>query len=239
MGAVADVDEECGMNLGELISTAKELADDNRASGLWTSAALKIYANEAESEAARRSRLLVDIVTEKDAYDTPVCTHPVLKGAYSITLHPKTLFVRRVKVASQPLPLPAVHIRDLDRLAPEWDQHAEGSVVAFCPNWQPKKILFYNAFEAADTVKLQIVRLPLVPMIGPDDSPEIDESYHMGLINWMLFRAFTKPDPDTKDKVKAKDYLDLFEQQFGKRSSAIDETWIQREHGYDEFEGLF
>jgi len=227
------------MNLGELIETAKELADDSRAAGLWSKDALKVYANEAENEAARRSRLIVDIETAKDANDDPVCHYPVLKGDYSITLHPKILFVRRVKIASQPLVLPRVHIKDLDLLAPDWDSHAEGSVVAYCSNWQPRKLLFYNAFDAVDTVKLQVVRLPLVPMIGPDDVPEIDESQHMGLVNWMLFRAFTKPDPDTKDKVKAKDYLDLFEQQFGKRSSAIDETWIQREHGYDEFEGLF
>jgi len=229
------------MNLGQLIDTAKELAADRRASGLWSFDALKVYANEAEVEAAHRSRLIFDLTSDTDGLTTPanLCLYPVLKGAYSIVLHPKIIFVRRVKVISHDLPLPKIHLRDLDRVAAGWEAHAEGSVVAYCANWQKGRLLFYNAFDANDSVRLQVIRAPLEPMIGPADSPEIDEQHHMGLISWMLYRAFSKPDPDTKDKARSQEYLDAFERQFGKRSSAIDEAWIQNEHGYDLDEGLF
>jgi len=227
------------MNLGDLCSTTKTIGAQNRAAGLWSFDELKVYANEAENEAAARARLILDIETATDASNAALCHYSVAKGAYSITLHPKIIFVKRVRVLSLPVPLPRIHFRDLNMLAPEWEDHAEGSVVAYCPNWQKGKLLFYNAFPASDTVRLQVIRRPLVPMIGPTDSPEIEEQHHMGLVNWMLWRAFDKLDPDTMNKAKAAKYLDLFEQQFGKRSSAVDETWIQREHGYDEFEGLF
>jgi hypothetical protein len=44
---------------------------------------------------------------------------------------------------------------------------------------------------------------------------------------------------DVYDLKKAQEQLALFEQEFGKRSSAIDETWIEREQQYDEYDGTF
>lgn len=69
---------------------------------------------------------------------------------------------------------------------------------------------------------------------------ELPARYHHKLVDWMLYRALLQRDKEEKyDPKSAKDHLDLFEQEFGPRSSAIDETWIRRNHGYDDNEGLY
>jgi hypothetical protein len=62
-----------------------------------------------------------------------------------------------------------------------------------------------------------------------------DKLYH-----WMIFRALSQRDREEKyDAAGAQRALDEFEAEFGKRSSAIDETWIARRHGVDEYDGTF
>jgi hypothetical protein len=69
---------------------------------------------------------------------------------------------------------------------------------------------------------------------------EVEERHQDKLVDWMLYRELSMRDKEEKyDTKAAQDHLDVFESEFGKRSSAIDETWIARQHGYDQDEGLF
>lgn len=221
------------MTLADLIAAAREDADDTAVGSFWSDAVLTRYANQAEQEAARRSRLILDSET------AAVCEYPVLANARSITLHAKILFVRTLRLDSDTLPLPRIHVKDLDQRIPDWQTAAVAQPIVYIPNKQPGKLYFYPGFAAADTVRLTVIRLPLAAMAAPTDAPEIDARLHEYLVHWMLFRMLMKPDEDTKNETLAKSHLALFEQQFGPASSAIDETWIQREHGYDEYEGIF
>lgn len=230
------------MNLGELCDTARSIAGQRPGSaGFWSDEALRVFANEAETEAAIRARLLLDFDTDNDLADTPapLCKYPVTAGTSSITLNPLVKFVRRLWLGSRVGRLPPIHIRDLDRCAPDWINPVQGDVIVWCPNWRTGKIRFHNAFAATDFVRIQCIRRPIKAMMSRDDVPEIPADYHLGLVNFMLARGYDKLDPDTMSKAKVEKYTGLFEEQFGKRSSAVDETWIQHEHGYDELEGLF
>jgi len=53
----------------------------------------------------------------------------------------------------------------------------------------------------------------------------------------MMHRAYLKKDADANDPKKAADSLALFEQEFGRKSSAIDEVWIEREQ--TDMDGTF
>ena len=56
----------------------------------------------------------------------------------------------------------------------------------------------------------------------------------------MLHRAFLHRErQDMYRPEESARYLSEFEEEFGKKSTAVDETWINRKHGYDEFEGLY
>jgi len=343
------------LNTLGLLTSAREEADDKATPPLWTDATLVGYAAEAEMEAARRARLL------KDATTAAVCTYTVAQGDQSITLDPRVMFIRSCKIASKSLPLGRIHDADMNRIVPDWDVTDQmGDVTRFIPDKETGKIWFDGPFQAADTVKLVVVREPLSALalatisvgayftlnegglgvltttynvagtagnslayavvgttgaghenrsasvawngttltitLGTDNvgaydatkntfdaiaalinvvtgapftsvnssdtsdhvtgtssgafahgsatsgtavNPEIPARYHYGLVNWMLFRMFNKQDAQTNDPEKAAKAEAAFEKEFGKKSSAIDERYIQENYGFDEFDGVF
>ena len=86
---------------------------------------------------------------------------------------------------------------------------------------------------------LSVVRLPLEDMANDTDEPEINKRYHLHLVDWMMYRAYSKQDSETVDMAKANKYLATFEAQFGRESTANEENWINREHGYTQDEGVY
>ena len=62
--------------------------------------------------------------------------------------------------------------------------------------------------------------MPRVRLEAPDDEPEIAAHLHMALVQWMLYRAFSRPDSDTHDPGRAAVALDVFERYFGPRPNA-------------------
>jgi hypothetical protein len=125
-------------------------------------------------------------------------------------------------------------MQDLETSDPYWeDASATTYPCAFVPDWESGKLRFHPPPTAQLTALLTVVRDPLAEVTNEDDTPEIAARYHRSLRHWMAYRAYLKPDEDTYRPDKAKEAMALFEQEFGPKSSAIDEAWIQRE----QFEG--
>ena len=80
-------------------------------------------------------------------------------------------------------------------------------------------ITFIKAPSRADTAYLVVSRIPLIPFTL-QTSPEIDEKYHEGLMNWMAHLAYMKNDSDTINLNMAKYYGDLFTGEFGQLPDA-------------------
>ncbi len=99
----------------------------------------------------------------------------------------------------------------------------------FIPDYETGKLLFWPPNAAERSVLLTVVRDPLAPMTNRDDTPELNARYHRALRHWMAYRAYMKPDEETYKPEAAKNQMALFEAEFGAKSSAIDEQWIQRE----------
>jgi hypothetical protein len=155
-------------------------------------------------------------------------------------LDPRIIFVRRVKSSLRSSPLCKRRFRDLDAEDPGWEERT-GDVTQYLLDYQTGFLRTYRTPTAADlvTLGLTVVRAPLKAMAGDSATPEIAPRWHMSLRHWMVFLAYMKPDEDTYRPDKAKVALALFEQEFGKRSSAQDEKWINDNHGYDNDEGLY
>lgn len=220
------------MTLRDLIDIFRHEVDDVAEPYLWTEEELIEYANDAQNEACRRARLLIDSTTEA------ICQIDVLIGTASYALDPRVIFIRRAKVASSVLPLARASLRDMDDAALGWDAHT-GSVRAYLTDVDSGRVRLYRIPTATDTLHLTVVRLPLAEMVSLDDAPEIHVRYQRSLRHWMCFRAYSKQDAETKDDKKAAEGLALFEQEFGKKSAAIDEEWIGREQAYDRWDGTF
>ncbi len=233
------------MNLNQLITTAATRADDLAAGKLWTRAEWIEYANDAQNEACRRARLLVDSTT------AAVCSIALLTDTPTYDLHDSIIFIRRVRLLDSDGVAVAVlkraHSDDLDREAgPQW-QEETGQPRFYVPSlddhqFRPYPMPDSNEWEAS----LTVVRTPLVPashekyaMEDAEDVPEIRTRWHLGLVNWMLHRAYSKQDSQCYNPKAAAAAEAAFEAEFGPKSRAIDEEWQSRNADYTETEGNF
>lgn len=71
-----------------------------------------------------------------------------------------------------------------------------------------------------DTLLLTVIRLPLCSMENDSDKPEIRAHHHIGLVDWVAYRAYMVQDADTFNPVKAQEYAAAFELSFGRRPDA-------------------
>jgi hypothetical protein len=231
------------MNTQEILDLFRGLADDVGTPALWSNTVLLGFLNEAQLEAVRRTRMLEDQDTDE------ICEIAVVSGTAVYDVDPRVIFIRRVAIDDVETPLVKLDPRDLDKARPTWRTDDEVLYPAFWLPWGNQQIRIEKPLLNS-TMRLWVVREPLEdcrlaePDAEPDPitavSPEIPARYHHKLVDWMLYRALSMRDKEEKyDPKSAADHLALFEQEFGPRSSAIDETWIQRKHGYDEYEGVY
>src|SRR5512135_16035 len=203
------------MNLGELLDQASTELDDTADPPLWPRAELKRYAIQAEHEACRRARLLIDS-------STPAITqYALLPSASSVTLDPRVIFVKRAILSVKQRVLNRVLMRYMDLRIPGWENSAPSVPQAVIGDWETGKLRLWPPTKNADTLYITAARLPLVDMNEEASSPEINARFHESLIHWIKYRAYLKKDADTYDPQEAAKALALFEQEFGAKSSAI------------------
>jgi hypothetical protein len=210
------------MTLQDLITLFRNEADDATEPYLWSDDEVTEFANDAENEACRRARLIVD----SGSAVTQLLVDPIQGGL--VRLDPAVIFVRRAKIDGG-RPLHRMALRDMDAHNPYWQNAQPGRPLAFIPDLDTGALQLHPAPAEEGLLRLTVIRTPLVEMKGMEDSPEIAPRFQRSLRHWMLYRAYSKQDSQANDPKKAADSLALFEQEFGKKSSAIDETWIARE----------
>jgi hypothetical protein len=220
------------MNVDKILGLFRFRANDEAKPYLWKDEELLDYLNEAEREACRRGRLLIDSTTA--AY----CQIAVVADTTSYSLNEKVIFIRRAKLALETLPLEQKSYKDLDREASGWDDESSSTPLCFLTDWETGKLTLYPPPDTNDTLNLRVIRLPAEDMNDGDDTPEINVRFHESLIEWMRYRAYDKDDEEAKDVKKSLKALALFEQEFGQKSAAINEEWQHRQH-FDELDGEF
>lgn len=69
------------------------------------------------------------------------------------------------------------------------------------------------------------------------NTPEIHSRFHLNLLHWMKYRAYSEDDVDKNNDKMAEKHLALFEREFGPPASAFDEEWAQTHESYDVWDG--
>lgn len=218
------------MTLGELVELVRNELDDATQPYLWSDQELIEYFADAENEAARRARLLIDSTTAE------ICEIAVVANTAEYELDSRVLFIRRATLDFQRMR--RASYRDLDAQLQGWEED-EGNTSHFITDLDTGKVRLYPIPTANATLRMTVARLPLVEMNALDDKPELKPHYHRSLRFWAMFRAYMKQDSETYNKGRADSALALFEQEFGKKSSAVDEEWIEREQAQDPFSGVY
>ena len=68
---------------------------------------------------------------------------------------------------------------------------------------------------------------------------ELPRRYNNGILNYALHKAYLHRErQDMYRPEESAARLAMFEAEFGKKSTAVDEVWIEDNHGFDDYEGL-
>jgi hypothetical protein len=222
------------MTTQELLDFFRGMHGDSTLPPYYSDTFLVMLANEAQKEAARRTRCFIDSVTPD------LCVFAVTAGDRFVERDPRIIFIRNVRIASRQDFLWKIRYQDLDNIAPDWHNEDPGVPTHYCTDYQTGRVYFHYPFETDDTVTLTVIREPLAPMDLVSVDPEIPARWQEKLAHWMAYRAFNTSDLEDKyEPAKAKVEYALFEAEFGPPSKAIDEQWEDTRHGYDPFEGQF
>lgn len=185
---------------------------------LSTAAAVLFY-NEAIHEACRRARLIVDRSTPA------ICSYSVTAGVPSVSIDPRIIKIRRASLISRNDPLRRRYVADMDELLPGWETHT-GTVDSYVADYATDMISLYRIPAVDDTLKLVVVRLPLIDLTGASNqSPEIKVQYHPALVQYVVYKVRSIEDSELYDVRKASAAYAEFEKEFGVKRSAQDEMW--------------
>ncbi len=186
-------------------SVRRTLDDDSVGDKLWSQEEILEYARDAESEACERADLIIDGSSGLTSITVDTST-----GTYGLAV--TITDVKSIKMSSGTEPLMETSERVLDNSVPSW-RTATGTPRSYLKT-PTNNIIIYPIPTAVDTMQMTVARFPNIPMTV-DGSPEIDDRYHAGLLEWVLHRAYMKNDSETLNVGKAKDHKDKFESIFG------------------------
>lgn len=194
---------------------------------LTSSIALRLY-NEAIHEACRRARLIVDRST------AAICTYTVTAGSPVITLDPRIIKIRRATLVGRTAPLTRRYLVDMEDRGTAWEDET-GDTDSYVADYESGKICLYRKPAANGTLKLVVVRLPLLDLETEENSPEIQAQYHHALRHYVVAEMRSVDDTELYDPRKAAIAAAKFEAEFGPKRSARDEVW-DNSQPFEEYE---
>lgn len=213
-----DIKEECW-------AIARDTAIDDE-DKLWPSDEMDAYINRVYKEIARETLCI------RDSRTTSVClidSSPVDYTTYDAdsidyiwandedswlyqkdvcpylyTLHSSILKIHEAKWTKRQWKL--VNVSAGKWQDNVWWEQVIGLPTEFALDLESGKLAVNFRSETADTLRLQVSRMPLVDLSSDTDVPEILEAYHTFFYNGVLALMYTKEDSDSINKKKAQEY---------------------------------
>lgn len=203
------------MNLSQLITSFRTDADDAARPYLWSDDEVIGWLNEAEEEAAIRSKLIFESVRpEICQIDVSIAAGNVYKLHDAVS---EIIYASLTDVSGNVTQLGIKDRFELSRLKPDWRTTTEK------PQYlvhHDKNIELGCIVDASYTIKLEVHRLPLKCLAKESDTPEINRVHHKMLVQWALHRAYEKPDAETLNPAKSQTAEAKFTEYFGERPNA-------------------
>lgn len=200
------------MTLSELRAAARRRLDDSVAPYGWTDEDLDAWINEACREASLRGNLTRQSLTVS-----------VVSGTATTTLDTSVVYVERIKLASDGRILTRTTRDWLDARCFNWEATTETPTRFFIKG---RSLTLYPKPVADDTLTMVAICTPAL-LASDSAEPDLDEFYHIQLLEWVMYRAgqqrdvdFTLPNPEQ--------YESNFTRYFGPRPSArVLQAWLE------------
>jgi hypothetical protein len=200
------------MDVDAFIVEFRERAQDTVVPYLWSDAEILGYLNDALDEACERSRLIEDSTTAE------CCAITLSTGVSRYDLHASVFLVKRLTFRGRALIESSVEAED--RSDPNWESRTGEPWRFIQTESQLRLIPTPTADQDGEDIALTVYRRQLESLTLGDFAPEIAERYHQRLLDWMLHRAYSKPDADTVNPAKADEHEARFIRSFGERVDA-------------------
>ena len=200
------------MQLNDLISRFRTLANDKVEPYFIDDASVTDWLNDAVNEACIRGRLL------HESQDADVCGITVLTNQSYYTLH-ESLY-ELTSVVFNPFGERAVDLKLCS------EEYLDGY---YCDNWRVKSgkpehaiqddtgIRLVPIPDVGGELQLEGYRVPMSPLEDDTDAPEINSIHHVHLLQWALYKAFSVPDAEFFDPNRAAIAEQEFADYFGVR----------------------
>lgn len=198
------------MNLGELISEFRILAQDTAKPYLWPDSELAVWFSEAETEAAIRAKL----IRENDSFEIKAGDNSAIELSSLIF---EIEYAELIDSAGTSYEVFASSRSAMDKDRRGWRQRTERPTHYI----HDDKSMILTAIPDQDyTLYVEYCRTPAIQLEADSDEPEISDIHHVRLLDWAMFRAYSKPDADTMNKEKSDGGESRFIANFGKRPNA-------------------
>lgn len=204
------------MTLLELVQRFREDAFDLVQPYLFDDSNIKHWFNDAVKEAAIRGRLIHESVNPL------VCTIQVLPGISVYPLHDSLYEIECIFLFDAPMPtrpetIYQISQEDLSDIWYDWRTRTGRPEYAI---QQDTSIRLSPTPVNEGVISMEGYRTPLAPMVLDSDRPEININHHEQLIQWALYKAFSKPDGETFDPSRAAIAKQEFTDYFGERPNS-------------------
>lgn len=191
------------MTSDELLAVFRNETTDTVMPYLWSDPEFYGYLDDAQKQFCKKTDGIPDATS---AFLTLAVT---ADSAAYLALDPSILKIRSVTRTDTGRSVGLVNYEDLAASGRYYNGQT-GPLDALVTGEERHKCRPYPVTNETLSLKLLVFRLPLVKIEEPDQTPEIDEDYHLGLLHWCKHRAYGKPDTDTYNPKAAASFENQF-----------------------------
>lgn len=207
------------MTLEELTALYRAQSQDTEEPYFCSNELLAMYASEAQEEACRRGQLIRDAAS-------PMCTIAYQAGDESVPVDPR--IVQVVMAFVDGYPVDVIGGDQMDAIMPGWSAATTSARPSrMISGVSAGRMHLWPTPSQTGQIKLRVLRMPLKRLVNDTDKPEIRQEAHPALVEWMLYRAYSRDDADLGDPTKAATALRKFVAEFGDKHGARNEQWVR------------
>jgi hypothetical protein len=191
------------MTSDELLAVFRNETTDTVVPYLWSDAEFYGYLDDAQKQFCKKTDGI------PDATSAFLTLAVVADDTDYLDLDPSILKIRGVARADTGRRVDLINFEDLAASGRYFDGRT-GPLQALVTGEERHKCRPFPVTNESVSLKLLVFRLPLVKIEEADQTPEIDEDYHLSLLHWCKHRAYSKPDADAYDPKAAASYEGKF-----------------------------
>ena len=197
------------MTLQDIIDATRYRLSNFEKPYLWLDSELVFYANKAIDVICRDGKILEDAATAS------VCQFSTVVGQYDYLLSPLIIYIKSVGFVdsnSNTVFLQKYTTEEMDKYCRGWRTQDNAQPTRYILDYTKGYITFYAPPDAIYTIKMSVIRYPLVQLSSASmtQTIEIDSVWDSVILDGICYQAFRKRGDNTYSKEASDTYYAQF-----------------------------